>query len=78
MLPGARQAESRPLVQRQSIEWVAVQRDRAGIGWKEAGNQIEQRRLAGAVRPDQSEDATLAHRQVDVVGDDDAAETFAQ
>jgi len=49
-----------------------------GIGWKEAGNQIEQRRLASAVGADQPEDATLAHRQVDVVGDDDAAETLAQ
>ena len=78
MLPGARQAEARPLVQRQSIERFAVQRDRAGVGRKHAGNQIEQRRLAGAVGPDQPEDPTLAHRQIDVVGDDDAAETLAQ
>ena len=78
MLPGARQTEARPLVQCQLIERFAAQCDRAGVGWKHAGDQIKQRRLAGAVGPDQAKDPTFAHRQIDVVGDDDAAKTFAQ
>ena len=40
MLPGARQAETRPLVQRQSVERLAVQCDGAGVGWKILGDKI--------------------------------------
>ena len=35
-------------------------RDRAGIGRKPAGDQVEQRGLAGAVRPDDAERLALA------------------
>ena len=41
----------------------AVGADRARFGWQQAGQTLEERRLAGTVRPDQSEDLTVAYRK---------------
>src|SRR5204862_5630016 len=42
-----------------------------------AGQQVEDRRLAGAVGPDQADDRPLRDREVDVVDGDEAAEDLA-
>ena len=47
----------------------AVEDDAARIGHHRAGDQVEQRRLAGAVRPDDAERLARVERQADVVGD---------
>ena len=44
----------------------------------DAGEHVEERRLAGAVRPDQADDRALRHREVDVVDGDEAAELLAE
>src|ERR1700730_14899567 len=43
---------------------------RAGVRWDQGGEDPNDRRLAGSVRPEQSEDLPLADRQVDAVEDD--------
>ena len=53
------------LVGAQAGDVVAVEEDPAGVERLEAGDQVEQRRLAGAVRTDDAEDLAL----VDVEGD---------
>ena len=78
MLPGARQAEARPLVQRQSIERLAVERDVPASAGNTPEIRLNSDVLPAPLGPIKPEDAALAHRQVDVVGDDDAAKTFAQ
>src|SRR5215467_4417685 len=40
---------------------MAVQEDATGAGWLEAGDQIEQRRFAGAVRTNDADDLALVH-----------------
>ena len=52
----------------------AVEHDRAGRRHVDAGDLVEERRLAGAVRPDQRDDRAARDREVDVVGRDEAAE----
>src|SRR4029077_18644786 len=46
----------------------------ARVGLVEARDQVEERRLAGAVGPDQADDLALAHVERDVVDRDDPAE----
>ena len=46
-------------------------------GGMNAGEQVEHRRLAGAVRADERGDRALAELDVEVVGGDDAAEALA-
>ncbi len=58
---------------------VAVEQlDRAAVGKKLAGDEIEQRGLAGAVRPDDQPALARLDFQIDVGGDAQAAERFAQ
>ena len=52
----------------------ADQRDRALLRRVDAGQRVEQRRLAGAVRADDGQDLAAVHLQRDVVEADDAAE----
>ena len=54
------------LVRAQASDVVSVEDDPAGIERLEAGDQVEQRRLAGAVRPDDAEDLALVHVEGDV------------
>src|SRR5581483_3937646 len=56
----------------------SVQFDPAGAGPQQAGDQVEQRGLAGAVRPDDAEHLPRSHRQVDVVQDARAADVQAE
>ena len=44
----------------------------------DAGEHVEEGRLAGAVRADQADDRASRHREVDVVAGDQAAELLAQ
>jgi hypothetical protein len=77
VLPGAGDATTRPPVQSQAVDRRALQLDASRVRPHHAGDQVEQRGLAGAVRADQSEDFAGVNRQVDVIGDDDAAECLA-
>ena len=65
------------LVGRQPDEFLAVEEDRAAVGLDEAGEEVEHRGLAGAVRADERGDRALAQLDVQVVGGDDAAEALA-
>ena len=55
----------------------AAEHDASGIRREHAVDQIEQRRLAGAVRPDQAENFALAHDETQVVHGLQAAEALA-
>src|SRR5580700_7869639 len=58
---------------------VAVEQlDRAGVGKQLAGNEIEQRGLAGAVRADDQPALARLDFETDVGGDAQAAERFTQ
>src|SRR5262249_3776640 len=62
-------------VRRLAQEALAREDDRARVGLVEAGDQVEERRLAGAVRPDQPDDLAGLDVERHVVDGDDAAET---
>ena len=74
VLEGARDAERGDLVPRHARKRPAVEPDRAGVRLVEAGDAVEQRRLAGAVRADQAADRAGRDREADVVERGDAAE----
>ena len=52
------------------------ERDLAAGRVEDAGDDVEERRLAGAVGPDQADDRALRDREVDVVDGDQAAEAL--
>src|SRR5262249_30847244 len=56
----------------------AEERDRSGIGPELAGDEVEERRLAGAVRPDDEASLARLDDEVDGVGDAQAAERFGE
>jgi hypothetical protein len=62
-LEAAAEAEPRPLGHLQIVDDLAEEADRAGIGAQRAGDLVDQRRLAGAVGPDQRMD--LAGNEVE-------------
>src|SRR5690606_29547429 len=55
-----------------------LEEDPALARLQELGQQVEERALAGAVRPDQGVDRALAHLEVDAVDGDAAAERTRQ
>ena len=55
----------------------ACDEDRSGIDGEQAGGRLEQRRLAGAVRPDEPDDGSGAHVEVDAVEGRKPAEALA-
>src|SRR5229473_5992995 len=55
-----------------------VQVDFARIGCETAGDQVEKRRLAGAIRANDPKRLALRDRQIDIVRRDDRTETLAQ
>ena len=57
---------------------LACELDDAGRHLVDAGDHVEERRLAGAVRPDEAYDRALGDREVDVVHGHEAAEFLAQ
>ena len=54
-------AEPRALVHRQRGDVVAVELDAAGVGFDQPGDHVEDRGLAGAVRPEQADRLAAAH-----------------
>ena len=61
-------------VRRRAQQALAVEDDLALVRLVEPRDQVEERRLAGAVRADQADDLALAHVERDVVDRDDPAE----
>src|SRR3546814_14611849 len=52
--------------------------DAAPAGAQELGQQVETRRLAGAIRPDQGVNAVPAHVEIDVLDGDEARKFLRQ
>src|SRR5574341_1801335 len=77
-LVGAADAEVGAALGPAARHLAAEDADAAGIGAQLAGDQIEERRLAGAVRPEQQAALTLGHRQRHVVDRRQAAEGLPQ
>ena len=76
-LEGAHEAAAEQFMRRPSGDLLSIQLDPAGIGAHETGQDIEQRRLAGAVRPDQPENLAALEGEAAIVYGPDAAEGFA-
>src|SRR5205823_4772759 len=74
VLKGAADTELRDCVRRLAGDVDAVEEDPARRGAVEAGEHVEERRLAGAVRADQADDRALGDREVEVVDREQAAE----
>ena len=74
LLERAQQAETRDLLHLHLRYFGPLVADRAGIDRVVADDGIEQRRLAGAVRPDQAGDGATRDRHRNVAVGDDAAE----
>src|SRR6267142_2845991 len=51
------------------------ERDLAAVGAERAGEQVEHRGLAGAIRADQAEDLAGTHLEADIVDSDEAAKS---
>ena len=77
-LEGAHHAGGADPVRRQAGDVLAVEGDAAGIGRLEAGDGGEQRRLAGAVGPDQADDLALPHVERGLVDGLQAAERLGE
>jgi hypothetical protein len=73
-LEGARDAEPRAGDRPQARDPLAVEPDLARIGRDLAGDAVEQRGLAGAVRTDQAQDLALGDAEADLDIGGDAAE----
>ena len=66
------------LLRRRTSEVTAIEANGAAARRKSAGDQIEQRGLARAVRPDDADRLARRDRKIEVVGDDDRAEAFPE
>ena len=77
-LEGAGDPHAADLVRGDAGDVAALQHHLAAIRLRVPGDQIEERRLAGAVRADDGGDAPLLDVQAHVVGGDEARERFAQ
>ena len=75
-LEGADDAEPHALVGGNIGDVLAVEQDASAARLHHAGEQIDQRGLAGAVRPDQSVAGALLDAQRHIVGGDDAGEAL--
>ena len=78
VLEGAGDALERALRRARVVDRLAVERDLAGVGGQHAGDEIEERGFAGAVRADQRVDVAARHIHVEFVQRVEAAETFGQ
>src|SRR5438093_924926 len=72
--PGA--AEPGTLVRPPGRDVHAVEADVTRVGDQEAGDEVEDRRLPGAVRADEAEDLALVQLEAGVVDRPDAAEAL--
>ena len=75
-LEGAHEAAGRDCVRREARDGVPIERDRAGIRPLHARDQVHQRGLPGAVRPDDAADLTRRHVEIDRVGGGEPAEAL--
>ena len=75
-LEGARDAEPHARMRAHAGDVVAVEQDLAGTRRQHAGQQIDDRGLAGAVRADQRMARALLDLERHIVGRDDAAEAL--
>ena len=62
------------LVRAQRVDRVAIERDAALVHVEEAGQAVEERRLAGAVRPDDARDRAFLEFEVELADGGQAAE----
>jgi len=74
VLERARDSEPDDPVRAHTEQIATVEVDPALVGRIQARDDVEERRLAGAVRPDQPGDLLLLERERDVVERQDAAE----
>jgi hypothetical protein len=65
-LEGAREALARDLVRWEADDRFALEEDLALVGLVDAGDEVEERRLAGPVRADHADDLVLADEEVEV------------
>src|SRR5436309_759303 len=77
LLEGASDAEPHAAVRRQADQACLFKMQGSRIGLVEARQQVEQRRLAGAVRPDQREDRFFRHADRNVLHRAHAADALA-
>ena len=75
-LERARQPHAAAVLGFHAGDVVAFEHHAAAVGRDRAGDDAEQRGLAGAVRPDDAERLAAQEREVDIVGDDDGAEAL--
>src|SRR6185295_12354528 len=78
LLEGAGDAEPRPLVRREPDEACSIEQKRTRVGLIDAGEEVQERRFAGAVRADQREDRACRDVDADVVHGAHAAEALVQ
>src|SRR4029077_11392888 len=74
VMEGTADADLGDAVRRPAEQRAAVKQDFAAVRRVEPAHAVEQRRLAGAVRPDQAEDLSLFDRERNTVERDDTAE----
>jgi hypothetical protein len=77
-LVGAADAGPAAPLRRLLQEVSAVETNAAGRRRQAAGDQVEQRGLARAVRPDDADRLARRDYEIEIVGDDDRAEAFLQ
>jgi hypothetical protein len=65
-------------VHRQGGDITAGKHDAAGVGRNQPGNLIDQRRLAGAIRPDDGVQFVRPDVEGQVIGDDEGTEFLPQ
>src|SRR5436190_4905004 len=77
-LEGAHEPAQRDLVRREAEEALALERDLAGARALDPGDEVDERRLAGAVRSDDATDLAGLDREAHVVRRDEPAEALRQ
>src|SRR6185437_5057223 len=77
-LERARQPAMHALLRLARGDVFLAEQDLSAVGREHAGDEIDQRGLAGAVRPDQRVARAFRQRDADVVGDDQRAEALVE
>src|SRR5262249_7753064 len=77
-LKGAGQSERADRVRGQAAERAPAKADVTGVRGQKPGQQIEDRRLAGAVRSDEAEHLALVDREIEAVDGLNAAEALGE
>ena len=77
-LEASRQSEMGALVRGEAVDGAAVETHRALFVVQRAADAVDQRALAGAVRPDQANAFACGYCKRDVLQRDEAAEALAQ